>query len=123
MIDVRRALPTVPIALVVGVLAGSMRLPGIPLPVGPGVLAVPIAAVLVYRHMSDWDEGARRRAGYACAVVVALVTTALFWLMALGTSLCATWGEECTPAENAAKIGRASCRERGEMQGESVELK
>jgi hypothetical protein len=102
MVDIRRALPTVPLALIVGALAGSMTVPGIPLPVGSGLVAVPIAAVLIYRHLSDWDEAARRRLGYACAVVVAVVTTAGLWMLALGTSLCGTWGEQCTPAENAA---------------------
>ena len=102
MVDIRRALPTVPLGLIVGAFAGSMTVPGIPLPVGPRLLAFPIAAVLIYRHLSDRDERARRSLGYVCAVGIALVTAASFWMMAIGTSLCGTWGEQCTPAENAA---------------------
>ena len=100
MVDIRRALPTVPAALCVGVFAGSATLPG--LPPGVGLIAVPIAGVMFYRSMAGWDERERRRIGYLCAVVVAVVTTALFWFLAIGTSLCGTWGEQCTPEENAA---------------------
>ena len=102
MVDIRRALPTVPLALIVGAYAGSITVPGARLPVGPRLLAVPIAAVLIYRHLSGWTEVARRRLGYACAVGGAVVTAASLWMMAIATSLCGTWGEECTPAENAA---------------------
>jgi hypothetical protein len=100
MVDIRRALPTVPLALCFGVFAGSATLPG--LPPGVGLIAVPIAGVMFYRGMAGWDEAARRRIGYLCAVVVAIVTTAMFWFLAIGTSLCSTWGEQCTPEENAA---------------------
>lgn len=88
MVEIRRAPPTVPAALVVGVLAGSVIVPGSPIPVGPWVLATPIAAVVIYRRLSDWDEAARRRLGYACAMLVALVTAAFSWMLAIGTSLC-----------------------------------
>jgi hypothetical protein len=58
--------------------------------------------VAIYRGMSWWPERSRRQLGYFCSVLVGLAVAALSWLMALGTSLCASGSEQCSPAEEAA---------------------
>jgi hypothetical protein len=110
MVDIRRALPAVPAALCLGTIAGSaatemtrsalgsyVRAPSL-----LGLVAVPLSAVAIYRGMSWWPERSRRQLGYFCSVLVGLAVAAVSWLMALGTSLCANWGEQCSPAEEAA---------------------
>jgi hypothetical protein len=110
VVDIRRALPTVPAALCLGTAAGSAATPLTQSALGSlvrgpsllGLVAVPLSAVAVYRGLSSWPERSRRQLGYACSVVVGVAVAAVAWLMALGTSLCATWGEQCSPAEEAA---------------------
>jgi uncharacterized membrane protein len=100
MLDIRRALPAVAVALCLGacfaVLTASL---GLSL---AGVVLVPVAVVAVYRYSSGWSERTRRVLGYLCAVLVALSTSALCAFVAFGTSLCGLWGDQCTPSEEAA---------------------
>jgi hypothetical protein len=109
MVDIRRALPTVPAALCLGTIAGSVATQMTQSALGSyvrapsllGFVAVPLSAVAIYRGMSSWPERSRRQLGYLCSVVSALVIAAVCWFMAIGTSLCATWGEQGSPAEDA----------------------
>ncbi len=110
MLDIRRALPTVPAALCLGTIAGSAATEMTRSALGSygrapsllGVVAVPFSAVAIYRVMTSWPERSQRQLGYFCAGLIGLGVAAVSWLMALGTSLCATWGEQCSPAEEAA---------------------
>ena len=110
MVDIRRALPTVPTALCVSTAAGSVVTPLAQSALGPlvrapsalGLVAVPLSAVVVYRGLSSWPERSRRQLGYTCSVLVGVALAAVAAAMALGTSLCATGGEQCSPAEEAA---------------------
>jgi len=116
MVDIRRALPAVPAALCLGTIAGSAASQMTESALGSyfrapsllGVVAVPLATVAIYRGMSTWPERSRRQLGYFCAVATGLVIAAVCWFMAIGTSLCATWGEQCSPAEEAAIDGWAT---------------
>lgn len=108
MVDVRRALPSLPLATLVGaaVLVHSAHA-GAPPPVsgavgGAGLVA---AAALGHRAAAGWTERQRRQIGYTCAVVVGLGSGVVCGFVAFGTSLCGIWGETCTDAEQAA-IGR-----------------
>jgi hypothetical protein len=67
-----------------------------------GLVAVPVSAVVVYRGLSSWPERSRRQLGYLCSVLIAVALAALGAAMAVETSLCGTWGEQCSPAEQAA---------------------
>ena len=110
MVDIRRALPTVPAALCLGTAVGSVTAPLTQSALGSlvrapsvlGLVAVPVSAVVVYRGLSSWPERSRRQLGYLCSVLIAVALAALGAAMAVGTSLCGTWGEQCSPAEQAA---------------------
>jgi MFS family permease len=102
--------PHRPAALCLGTAVGSLTTPLTQSALGSyvrapsllGLVAVPLSAVAVYRGMSSWPERSRRQLGYLCSVLVGLAVAAVAWFMAVATSLCATWGEQCSPAEEAA---------------------
>jgi hypothetical protein len=110
MVDIRRALPTLPAALCLGTIAGSAATEMTRSALGSyfvapsllGLVAVPLSAVAIYRGMSWWPERSQRQLGYFCSVLIGLVVAAVSWLMALGTGLCASWGEQCSASEQAA---------------------
>ena len=108
MVDVRRALPSLPLSVLVG--AGALYRAteaGLAPPVTAvlGGVALVVAGALGHHAAAGWSERQRRQIGYACAVVVGLGVGAVCGFVAFGTSLCGIWGETCTDAERAA-IGR-----------------
>jgi len=81
MVDIRRALPTVPAALCLGTIAGSAATEMTRSALGSyfvapsllGLVAVPLSAVAIYRGMSWWPERSQRQLGYFCSVLIGLV--------------------------------------------------
>ena len=102
MLDVRRALPALPVAAAVALHAIALLASrGVTKVVGDaaGVIVFGLAIVVVYRAAAGWSERARRQVGYVTSVVLGLVTGGVLAFAAFGTSLCSLWGETCTPDE------------------------
>ena len=108
MVDVRRALPSLPLSVLVGawVLYQAAQA-GLAAPVAGALGGVALVAAGAVGHLAaaGWTERQRRQIGYTCAVLVGLGVGAACGFAAFGTSLCGIWGETCTEAERAA-IGR-----------------
>lgn len=105
MVDVRRALPSLPLATLVGALvlvqaAQAGAPPTVGLVVGGAGLVA--AGAIGHHAAAGWTERQRRQIGYTCAVLVGLGAGVVCGFVAFGTSLCGIWGETCTEAEQAA---------------------
>ena len=100
MIDIRRALPAIPLGICTGVCATYMLaargVPPVVSAVGGGA-ALGGAFVALYRAAAGWPERARRQVGYVTSVLLGLVGGAVLVFAAFGASLCGFWGETCSP--------------------------
>ncbi len=101
MPDIRCLLPALPVALIAGAVTAVTFGPGAAVPLEPwaGLAATVATVVALPRVLVGWTERARRWLGYTGAVVVGLATGAVLALLAIGTGLCGTWGEQCSPEE------------------------
>jgi hypothetical protein len=102
MMDIRRALPAIPLGISTGVYATYMLaargVPPVVSAVGGGA-ALGGAFVALYRAAAGWPERARRQVGYVTSVLLGLVGGAVLVFAAFGASLCGIWGETCSPDE------------------------
>jgi hypothetical protein len=102
MIDIRRALPAIPLGICTGLYATYMLatrgVPPVVSAVGGGA-ALGGAVVALYRAAVGWPERARRQVGYVTSVLLGLVGGAVLVFAAFGVSLCGIWGETCSPDE------------------------
>lgn len=107
MPDIRCMLPSVPVALIAGTwvafnvgIGVAAERPWLSLSIGAAV-AVAVGRA-VSRSLITRSERARRRLGYIGATIVGVGVGGVLALVALGTGLCGTWGEQCSPEELAA---------------------
>jgi hypothetical protein len=102
MIDIRRALPAIPLGICAGTYAtyilAARGVPPVVSAVGGGA-ALGGAVVAMYRAAAGWSERARRQVGYGTSVLVGLASGAILAFLAFGVSLCGLWGETCSPDE------------------------
>jgi hypothetical protein len=94
MLDVRRALPATPVAVLPGLVAtvtglGASGAPWMALITGLGALVT--VFTLAYALMASWSERARRIVGYLAAAVLASLVGSVLALFALLASLCGGW--------------------------------
>jgi len=102
MIDIRRALPAVPLGICTGLYATYMLAAGGVPPVASvvgGGAALGGAVVALYRAAAGWPERVRRQVGFGTSVLLGLASGAILAFLAFGVSLCGLWGETCSPDE------------------------
>lgn len=102
MSEVRRALPTVPLASCAGLYMTLLLVAGGMPPwvaASSGVAVLVVSAVTAYRAAAGWPERTRRLIGYATAILLGLAVGGALALAAMGVGLCRSWGETCEPDE------------------------
>jgi len=104
--DVRCLLPSIPVGVITGAAAVMTFVPDAPqarpwLSLSLGAAVAVVVGRAVSQALRNRSERTRRCVGYLGAAVVGLGVAGVLAFGALISGLCASWGEQCSPEEQA----------------------